>query len=421
MAKITNTKIEHTYFHSLELEGIGCFKDKQLLDLTDGNGNYSKWTIILGDNGTGKTTLLKVLDRFQPIEIHLTEDQHEYIPIDYKSRNSIDFIINFAKLSVIRNAKINSIAIEKKGWGGYDLENTNVFLISYGASRRMSKINNLSKIYDNDVTTLFDDSIELINAEEWYFQKYLNAINSTDETKPIFDKQLLIIKKLLIDFLPEIEDLRIKKIGNISDSTKLEVKLVDGDWIELRDLSYGYQTMTALLVDIGSRMMDKYPESDDPLAEPAIILIDEIDLHLHPKWQRQIIEQFSNYFPNAQFIVTSHSPLIVQAAKDVNANIVVCRKEGDHVVIDNDPEEVKGWRIDQILISDLFDSPTVRSKKDAEILDKYYTLKAKSKLTKKEELEVRELSQYLKKSFESDEPISETERKINQFLETHLK
>lgn len=420
MAIGKNMKIEHSYFHSLELKGVGCFKDKQSLDLSDGNSNYSKWTLILGDNGTGKTTLLKVLDRFQPVRFDFNNQNVFYLPAD--SQGSIDFFINHANLKIVNNYIINSIAIEGAGaWSEYKLENTNVFLISYGASRRMSKINNLSRINDNDLTTLFDYSIELINAEEWYFQKFLKLQTSDKKIAKVFQNQLTIIKNLLIDFLPDVIDIRPKEINDINQSSTLEVLNENGEWISLRDLSYGYQTMTALLVDIGSRMMNKYPESDHPLAEPAIILIDEIDLHLHPKWQRQIIEQFSSYFPNAQFIVTSHSPLIVQAAKDVNANIVVCRKEGDHVVIDNDPEEVKGWRIDQILISDLFDSPTVRSKKDAEILDKYYTLKAKSKLTKKEELEVRELSQYLKKSFESDEPISETERKINQFLETHLK
>ena len=113
--------------------------------------------------------------------------------------------------------------------------------------------------------------------------------------------------------------------------------------------------------DIASKMMEQYPNSDNPLKEPAIILIDEIDLHLHPKWQRTVIDKLSQHFPKAQFIATSHSPLIVQAALDKKANIVVCRKEGDKVVIDNNPDEVKGWRIDQILTSDLFELSSSKS------------------------------------------------------------
>ena len=88
------------------------------------------------------------------------------------------------------------------------------------------------------------------------------------------------------------------------------------------------------------------------------MLVDEIDLHLHPKWQREVIGFLTERFPNTQFIVTAHSPLIVQAA--AGANLAVLKREGDHVVIENHPETIRGWRIDQVLTSDLFDLPTAR-------------------------------------------------------------
>ena len=422
MAKITNTKNEHTYFHSLELEGIGCFKEKQFLDLSDGNGSYSNWTLILGDNGTGKTTLLRVLDRMQPVEFSFNGIDIFYFPIYFKSSQLFYFNIEYSKLQVVNNSEIDSIIIENHGWGEFKIEFKNVFLLSYGASRRMSKDVNLSSLISEQFyTSLFDDSIELINAEEWYLQKCLKLNSSEGELNAKIKSQLTIIENILINFLPDVKKINLKQIKSLNESSSIEVQTESGEWIPLRDLSYGYQTMTALLVDIGSRMMDKYPESDNPLAEPVIILIDEIDLHLHPKWQRQIMEQFSKYFPQAQFIVTSHSPLIVQAAEAVNANIVVCRKDGDKVIIDNNPEEVKGWRIDQILISDLFDLPTVRSNADEEKMSRYYELEAKSERTIQEESELEDIQKDIKKSFESDKPFSETERKINQFLETHLK
>ena len=416
-------KWEHSYYRSLQIENFGCFKERQKLYLSFGNGaysNFSNWNLILGDNGTGKTTLLKILDRFQPFEWNINGGNKVYIPIDAGSKNQVNLGIKWASLFVSSIKEGQTVHIGKD-WGVYNEANTNIFLISYGASRRMSKKNNLINESLEMTSSLFDEGIELINAEEWYFQKYLNEQNSEKSVALIFAKQLKIIKKLLIDFLPDISDLRPKAISDVKGTSSLEVKLESGEWIPLRDLSYGYQTMTALLVDIGSRMMDKYPESDNPLAEPVIILIDEIDLHLHPKWQRQIMEQFSKYFPKAQFIVTSHSPLIVQAAEAVNANIVVCRKDGDKVIIDNNPEEVKGWRIDQILISDLFDLPTVRSNADEEKMSRYYELEAKSERTIQEESELEDIQKDIKKSFESDKPFSETERKINQFLETHLK
>jgi predicted ATP-binding protein involved in virulence len=118
--------------------------------------------------------------------------------------------------------------------------------------------------------------------------------------------------------------------------------------------------MIAWVVDLAARMFARYPDSDNPLSEPAVVLVDEIDLHLHPKWQRDIFRYLSERFPNTQFIVTAHSPLIVQAAPE-DANIVVLRKEGDTVVIDQEVENVRKWRIDQILTSDLFGLDSTRS------------------------------------------------------------
>jgi predicted ATP-binding protein involved in virulence len=110
--------------------------------------------------------------------------------------------------------------------------------------------------------------------------------------------------------------------------------------------------MIAWVVDLASRMFEAYPDSADPLSEPAIALVDEIDLHLHPRWQREITAHLDRLFPNVQFIVTAHSPLVVQAPGVTN--VAVLRRVNDHVEIVNDPEEVRGWRVDQILTSDLF-------------------------------------------------------------------
>jgi predicted ATP-binding protein involved in virulence len=144
------------------------------------------------------------------------------------------------------------------------------------------------------------------------------------------------------------------------------------------------------MVDFASRMFDLYPESENPLAEPAVVLTDEIDSHLHPKWQRELIDYLTNLFPNTQFIVTTHSPLIVQAAAR-DANIIVCRREGDHIVIDQSVEAVKNWPTDQVLTSDLFDLPTARPKEIEPFLEERQKILSKAKLTKKDEKRLTEL------------------------------
>lgn len=256
------------------------------------------------------------------------------------------------------------------------------FLLSYGASRRMSRSENLSSEIQGNlkITSLFNESIELINAEEWFLQKEWASIKSEGITKQKFENEFNLVKSILIDILPDVSAIQSKPINENNSKPILEVETSYG-WVSLRDLSFGYQTLTALIVDIASKMMEQYSKSDNPLEEPVIILIDEIDLHLHPKWQRTVIDKLSQHFPKAQFIATSHSPLIVQAALDKKANIVVCRKEGDKVVIDNNPDEVKGWRIDQILTSDLFELSSSKSISFEEMRNEKTNILLKDKLT----------------------------------------
>ena len=100
------------------------------------------------------------------------------------------------------------------------------------------------------------------------------------------------------------------------------------------------------------RLYERYPTSSDPLFEPAIVLIDNIELHLHPRWQRRMLEDLSTCFPNIQFVATAHSPLIVQAAE--GGNLAVLQEIDGQTAIKMHSERVSEWRPDQILASDLF-------------------------------------------------------------------
>ncbi|HFC00893.1 MAG TPA: ATPase, partial [Phaeodactylibacter sp.] len=166
-------------------------------------------------------------------------------------------------------------------------------------------------------------------------------------------------------------------------------------WVDMKDLSLGYQTLIAWMVDLAARLFDRYPDSKNPLAEPAIVLVDEIDLHLHPKWQRNLISHLTTIFSQTQFIVTAHSPLIVQSAED--ANIVLLKREGDHVKIYNnkDEEVIQGWRIDQVLTSDLFGLESTRPPKYDKYLIRKKEILNKKRITKKDEKELEEIGRKL--------------------------
>jgi hypothetical protein len=276
------------------------------------------------------------------------------------------------------------------GSAGYSAIGRNISALvcyGYGATRRMGAVA-LSEQQGRDTTaSLFSDDVTLLNAEEWLLQADYSALVSSPLQEQARARRDQLIE-VLINLLPDVSSIRFVRPTEIGQKPRVEVKVPYG-WVSISDLSLGYRALVSWIVDFAYRMFERYPESENPLAEPAIVLVDEIDLHLHPKWQRSLISYLTERFPNTQFIVTAHSPLIVQAATD--ANIVLLRREGDHVVIDNDVEAIRGWRIDQVLTSDLFGLETARPPEYDELLAERTKLLGKAKLTKKDEARLKKL------------------------------
>ncbi len=86
-----------------------------------------------------------------------------------------------------------------------------------------------------------------------------------------------------------------------------------GTDLQIDQLSGGYKAVLSVVADIAKRLAIANPDAENPLEEEAVILIDELDLHLHPRWQKTIVEDLKRTFPNCQFIITTHSPFIIQS------------------------------------------------------------------------------------------------------------
>jgi len=359
------------YFLKLMVENVRCFGKTQTLDLSDGKGKPALWTIILGNNGVGKTTLLKCLSALEPnlvggeqrIEPRILSMMPKPEKI-FGRHGKPDFLVEAYQLYKGGfNSKISSII---KGYSFQSLMATslpfneleNFLIYAYGASRRMGS-GTLEETYNpNHAASLFSEDVSLINAVEWLLQAIFASQNSEGENQSYFENRYEKVKNMLIDLLPDVENIRAKPITKAHPKPTIEVETIDG-WVSLRDLSLGYQTLIAWMVDLAHRLIERYPDYDNPLEQPAIVLVDEIDLHLHPKWQRTIIDHLTGIFKQTQFIVTAHSPLIVQSAPE-DANIVLLKRQGDQVIIHNNSQLIKGWHIDQVLTSDLFDLPSAR-------------------------------------------------------------
>jgi predicted ATP-binding protein involved in virulence len=261
------------------------------------------------------------------------------------------------------------------------------FCIGYGAGRRLGSASFADGPTLDPIGTLISDTAELRNPEEWLLQLDY-AVAKSGQNNPEQVRQLQTAKDLLLRILPEVEDIRLTSSAGVNPKGRAEFKTPYG-WVPLRQLGYGYQTLITWVADLVNRMAERYPNSQNPLAEPAVVLVDEIDLHLHPLWQRQLMSFLSDRFPNTQFIATAHSPLMAQAAQD--ANLAVLRREGDHVVIDNDVDNIRGWRIDQILTSDLFGLETARPPQTAPLLLERKSILTKSNLTAEDKRRLAEI------------------------------
>jgi hypothetical protein len=398
------------YFLSLTLENVRCFGPSQTLQLSDGQGRPARWTVILGNNGMGKTTLLQALTTFEPALLggpyeednfylpkgYLHPEQLFWSPIRHQAARSLLSVGLKAGMLMAEGdekAQQDTIRYELTP-GGAGSRSTGIYepflnlaCYGYGATRRMGAGSLSAPKESHSNESLFFEDVPLRNAEEWLLQTDYAASKESLEQGGAKERRDRI-KQLLIDLLPEVSDIRFAAPDVSIPAARVEVQTPYG-WVAMRNLSLGYRTLIAWMVDLASRMFERYPESANPLAEPAVVLVDEIDLHLHPKWQRQLIGYLTERFPNTQFIVTAHSPLVVQSAAD--ANIVVLRREGDHVVIDNDVESIRGWRVDQILTSDLFGLDTARPPQIEEFLKERTALLSKPRLTPKDKARLREL------------------------------
>ena len=151
------------------------------------------------------------------------------------------------------------------------------------------------------------------------------------------------------ELFPEIKGFKFGRYELENDQVSVRFETIDGD-MRFDELGFGYQTTLTWLADFCKRMFELYPDAENPLHEEAVVLVDEIDLHLHPKWQRDLVPTLSKIFPNVQFIVTTHSPHVLQSMEDVNLYVLRRDAESGEVAFKHCPRsDFRGWTVEDIL------------------------------------------------------------------------
>ena len=176
-----------------------------------------------------------------------------------------------------------------------------------------------------------------------------------------------------------------------------EVLVVTDDGpVPLHGLSQGTVSVIGLIGIILPRLYDVHGEAaDEPRDEFAIILIDEIDAHMHPRWQQTLVKRLTDLFPKAQFLVTTHSPFIVAGRE--SGQIIRLRRDRKTKRIGAEPAygDTKGADVASLLTGPLFDLETPSDPVTQELILKRRDLVANEHLTEAQKEQLRDLNKQL--------------------------
>jgi uncharacterized protein (TIGR02646 family) len=301
--------------------------------------DHEAWLMLLGENATGKSSVL------QAVALALMGNSHaNSIGLDAQSfvRHNAEDGRGFVEIHLTNLSA--AIRLEfGRGDREFRVEPTapKVLLLGYGATRLLPRPG-LGKSDTNKyirIKNLFDPTAPLNNADNWL----------ADERK-VSNEKFQEVSRALKSALLLPDDVEATR-----ENGKVEF-VYPNDRLSLLEMSDGYQSVTAMVADIAFCVLEKWPTIED--AE-AVVLLDEIEVHLHPRWKMTIVKRLRKCFPRLSFIATTHDPLCLRGL--YKGEIVVFRRNqtGKIEPLSEIPE-LDDYRADQLLTSPLFELATTR-------------------------------------------------------------
>ncbi len=191
---------------------------------------------------------------------------------------------------------------------------------------------------------------------------------NNNEDREFLIRQQKVIQESIKTFVSDIDQVKISRTPHL-DMTVIK----NGSEISIFNLSQGEKTLIALVSDIARRLVILNPSLENPLNGYGIVLIDEIDLHLHPKWQQTIVQKLENTFPNIQFILSTHSPLVLTTVTSEQIKII---NELDYrfKLLSPTSNPFGKNASDALAIMETSESPLVHSEEILALIKKYESL-----------------------------------------------
>lgn len=340
-----------------------------------------KTTVIFGVNGVGKSTILQAIDLLYAdiiaklmgtIRSKTAKFHEDYISYG-KSVASINADFGFGDGESIcyeraidraKGEKRNTNALKKltdkfqvlyiqKGYddgnGNWieepDNKNMPIF-VNYGVNRIVLDVPVRAPKEQFLKLDAFDKAIESTidfrNLFKWFRnQEDIENQIKVRENPGYEDSSLAAVKKAMLAMLDGFEDIRIER-----RPLAMKVKK-NGKSLKIDQLSDGEKCTIALFGDLARRMALANPEKENPLEGSGVVLIDELDLHMHTSWQRKVLNVLRDTFPNVQFIITTHSPQILGEMDD-SVNLLYLYNE-DNKILFKTYESFVGWDANVIL------------------------------------------------------------------------
>jgi len=303
------------YLSHLSFSNIRGFP---VFDLSFDRGRkHRQWTIFIGDNGHGKTTILRAIALGLGDEITTSELlallPGEFIRVTKKGvrRQESTIEVTLRDPSAGRTVKIRTV-LQNDDHGGVRVTKTvddpkflwnEVFVCGYGSNRGIGGRMHSQYALRNALLTLFNDRAGLLEPESIIRDFALMAAQG----------------KKRENALKEMKDY-LWKLWNLQPSHRLEVNaervVVHGPWggMPFHALGDGYRGTGSWLLDLFGNCIKSGRWNSEPRLA-GIVLLDEMDEHLHPRWQKSLVPTLRRLFPNIQFITTTHSPLAIVNTK----------------------------------------------------------------------------------------------------------
>lgn len=184
-----------------------------------------------------------------------------------------------------------------------------------------------------------DYSLDIKGIQEWCLKMELSAFQKKQEIK-----EYEAFKKIVSVFMQKIGDLNY--VPEIYFSSQLEQMVYKEGNIAMpiSNLSAGYQSLLWMIMNLAYRLALLNPEKAEKWREiPGVVLIDEIDMHLHPKWQWNIIKALEETFPNVQFILATHSPIVISSCE--NEQLLMIAEDQEIIYL----EDAYGYSVQDVL------------------------------------------------------------------------